>query len=825
MVNAQTVIEQPKVGMSTTFSFWINKIELRDDATVLFCHVVNPPKSWFQISSDNYLLPVGTKDTLHVISAEGITLNEHYTMTSSGNVDFKLFYPKVPSSVKYLDFSGPGDETWSIYDIQIKPRKHESKIPEELTGNWFRKDNAQWEVSLMKSMAVYNSKVWEYGKYRRKKGILTLKNGKNSIKLYTKTEDSGSIRIGESPEKLAGYTNAPDETAIPVDNEDFKEPVFKRDTAVYCGIIKNFCKRYPRRTGIIYVNDILSGGRIPYTYKINEDGYYEAKIPMTNPQEVIVKSPLGGSQMNVFLEPGKKTFEMIDKSGKQKRLYMGDNARINSDLIRIKTIDSFSFPEMIDKITDFSPEQYLLFCENSFIKDQNKLKEYAEKSRISNKAYKLLDMQQNYRFAINALSYQSYFTGAYRTKNKIPNTQRDIPVKPATPDKNYYSFLTKELVNNPFGVMVSDYGSFISRLKILEILPPTVPKPYTLPEIAADIEKSGIKLTTQERDLVQKMAELDIPETKKMENDFQEKYGKQFFEFLQKYKNNKGQVFRDQGFQFTEEEKNLLEARKEFDEHPLMQRKKAFLTENRDQISQFNNNHQSLINGLLLEKLSDERKEKLEKLFEIKSGLAVEIMSAQDIVQQIQRDMLPLTDQTLKIKLDKFTMPFICDYLKIKNDEMKVKVDANKLLPKDIKGAVIRKVPKTSSDKVFDAIVSNYKGKVVFVDFWATWCGPCRAGIERIKPLKEELSKENIAFVYISNQSSPEEIYNNMVAGIKGDHFRLTTDEFNVLADRFKISGIPHYMLVGKDGRIINEHLMYYDNSVLKNLLLRYVKE
>ena len=171
--------------------------------------------------------------------------------------------------------------------------------------------------------------------------------------------------MGETPEKLTEYTNVPDESIIPVNNEDFKEPVFKRDTAVYCGVIKNFCKRYPRRTGIIYVNDILSGVQIPYTYKINEDGYYEAKIPLTNLQEVIVRSPLGGSQMFVFIEPGKRTFEMIDKSGKQKRLYMGDNARLNSDLIRIKAINSFNYTEMIDKITDFTPTQYLLFAKTA----------------------------------------------------------------------------------------------------------------------------------------------------------------------------------------------------------------------------------------------------------------------------------------------------------------------------------------------------------------------------------------------------------------------------------------------------------------------------
>lgn len=844
MVKAQTVIDQPKVGMSTTFSFWINKIELSDTATVLYCHVVNQPKTGFQIPKDAYLLPVGTKDTLYIISAEGIPLGKYYTMTSSGNVDFTLLFPKVDPSVELIDFGEPGDDVWNIYDIQLKPGFVKSLIPEKLAGNWFRKDNARWEISLMDSLAVYKSKVWKYGKYNETAGIgtLILKNGAKQIKLFTKIEDNGSIRMGESPAKLSEYSNDPDESVIPEDKEEFKVPDFRRDTAVYCGVIKNFCKRYPRKTGIIYVNDILSGEQIPVTYKIDGDGYYEAKVPMTNPQNVIVRSPLGGSQMIVFLEPGKRVFEMIDKPGKQKRLYMGDNARINSDLIRIKAIDSFSFPEMIDKITDFTPEQYLLFCENSFIKDQNKLKEYAEKSHLSVKAYKLLDLQQKYRFAINALSYQTYFTGAYRTKNKIPNTQREIPVKPATPDKSYYSFLTNELVNDPLGVITSEYYFVINRLKYSELLRTPIIKGFSMTEIAAALEKSGVKLSSAEKELAQKMAEFDVPEIKNIESEFQKKYGSVQVGLFQKYSaqlrkyssenKSKSFSFKDvkeylvkEGVQLSDEENSMIEASVNMENNPLMQKRKAFATENREMISKFNTDHGKFVTDLYSEQSSKSRKEKLENLFGSESKLVLDIMNAQDVCQQIQREMLPLDDQLLKNKQKSLTTPAIADYLRIKNDEMKARIAANKSLSKDKKGAVVREVPKTSGDKVFDAIVSNYKGKVVFVDFWATWCAPCRAGIERIKPLKEELSKENIAFVYITNQSSPKTTYDNMVPDIKGDHYRLSTDEFNVIADRFKISGIPHYMLIGKDGKIINEHLSYFDNLRLKELLMKYVKE
>lgn len=52
----------------------------------------------------------------------------------------------------------------------------------------------------------------------------------------------------------------------------------------------------------------------------------------------------------------------------------------------------------------------------------------------------------------------------------------------------------------------------------------------------------------------------------------------------------------------------------------------------------------------------------------------------------------------------------------------------------------IEETPKVAPEKLFDAIVAPYKDRVVFVDFWNTWCGPCRQSMRELKPIKEEFA-------------------------------------------------------------------------------------
>lgn len=117
-------------------------------------------------------------------------------------------------------------------------------------------------------------------------------------------------------------------------------------------------------------------------------------------------------------------------------------------------------------------------------------------------------------------------------------------------------------------------------------------------------------------------------------------------------------------------------------------------------------------------------------------------------------------------------------------------------------GYSIRDVPAVADSLLFDSIAARYRGKVVVVDVWETWCGPCRLAHERMAPMKKNLAGKDVVFVYLASESSPENTWRYMVADITGEHYRLTGKQSAALRRRFKITGVPTYIILDRDGKV-----------------------
>lgn len=117
---------------------------------------------------------------------------------------------------------------------------------------------------------------------------------------------------------------------------------------------------------------------------------------------------------------------------------------------------------------------------------------------------------------------------------------------------------------------------------------------------------------------------------------------------------------------------------------------------------------------------------------------------------------------------------------------------------KEGRGGKICEVPDVAPAEMIKAIVSRYKGKAVYVDLWATWCGPCMNGIKAMKPHHDDFSADDVQFVYITDESSPADKWNAQVVEMSGDHYRLKTMQGLEPA----ISGIPRYLIFDREGNL-----------------------
>jgi thiol-disulfide isomerase/thioredoxin len=127
--------------------------------------------------------------------------------------------------------------------------------------------------------------------------------------------------------------------------------------------------------------------------------------------------------------------------------------------------------------------------------------------------------------------------------------------------------------------------------------------------------------------------------------------------------------------------------------------------------------------------------------------------------------------------------------------------------PEVLTNVILNKIEDTPIEETFNKILSLNKGKVIYMDCWATWCGPCKEAMPDSKKLMLKMRDKGVSFVYICIESE-EKIWKKLLSEFdlsEGQHFLMNKQQSEFFRDIMKVGGVPCYFLINKKGQIVEQ--------------------
>ena len=184
----------------------------------------------------------------------------------------------------------------------------------------------------------------------------------------------------------------------------------------------------------------------------------------------------------------------------------------------------------------------------------------------------------------------------------------------------------------------------------------------------------------------------------------------------------------------------------------------------------------------------------LSQIWKTDDALLFDLINAQKTGREIE-DYNPLTDAQ-KEELTDFP-EVIKQVLLEENEALLARIEENK----NKTGFTVHDTPSSNNEELFVEMLKPFRGKTILVDVWATWCGPCIMANKEMEPLKAQLAdKEDLVYLYLAGENSPENTWKNMITDLKGEHYRVNQAQWDYLSERLKVRGVPTYIIIDKEG-------------------------
>lgn len=117
--------------------------------------------------------------------------------------------------------------------------------------------------------------------------------------------------------------------------------------------------------------------------------------------------------------------------------------------------------------------------------------------------------------------------------------------------------------------------------------------------------------------------------------------------------------------------------------------------------------------------------------------------------------------------------------------------------------------------------LSDFKGKVVYMDIWASWCAPCLMQMNKAKELKEHFkNNKDVVFLYVSIDGSEEKWKNTIQKkNLQGVHLLSRDGKESDITGKYNIQAIPRFILIDKNGNVVDDNAKAPSNKgIIKDI-------
>lgn len=126
----------------------------------------------------------------------------------------------------------------------------------------------------------------------------------------------------------------------------------------------------------------------------------------------------------------------------------------------------------------------------------------------------------------------------------------------------------------------------------------------------------------------------------------------------------------------------------------------------------------------------------------------------------------------------------------------------------------------------YDRMLELHRGKVIYIDLWASWCGPCIAGMPAAKVLREEYRDKDVAFVYLAYNDKPDAWKKSVKkheTDYLGHNYFIENSRENEFLKEVKLYGIPFMLIYDKEGNLAVINAPRPESDDIRSALNKYL--